>query len=85
MRVYLIISHSLFKEKDGELEHQKRLNELDLQKAKELAEIEVCSIVFWHHFQSGHDSYQEHIYILVLIFKLDHYRRLTSLPPWWKP
>jgi len=28
-------------EKEGELEHQKKLNELELQKAKELAEIEV--------------------------------------------
>lgn len=30
-----------FQEKEGELEHQKKLNELELQKAKELAEIEV--------------------------------------------
>lgn len=42
MRVYLIVSLRLFQEKDGELEHQKRLIELELQKAKELAEIEVC-------------------------------------------
>ena len=32
---------SYFQEKEGELEHQKKLNELELQKAKELAEIEV--------------------------------------------
>lgn len=30
-----------FQEKEGELEHQKQLNELELRKAKELAQIEV--------------------------------------------
>ena len=30
-----------FQEREGELEHQKQLNELEQQKAKELAEIEV--------------------------------------------
>ena len=34
-------AHQGVQEKEAELEHQKNLNELELQKAKELAEIEV--------------------------------------------
>lgn len=54
---------SYFQEKEGELEHQKKLNELELQKAKELAEIEV-----WNQYSVSNSNSNSVLGDLFIIF-----------------